>query len=261
MRCWLKAPVFALCLAAQFATAEAAGAECNRPVVSGPEDWYPYSFRDDPSGKPVGAGFDVARRAFRMIGADPVIVDGGPSARLFEGLRNGQIDVVSASFWDNDHTDFAAYSKPYDADEIAAFVSSGKAFTLLSMADLRGRRGVAELGIGYGEAFDRYAETNLMLERVVGGRLLGMVAQGRVDYAVLPRIDGRRKIDEIGLDDRVQALPGIVSVSAVHMMVSRRSPCMAQFDKLNAALDQLQKDRTVLSILETYDSLAPAAGH
>jgi ABC-type amino acid transport substrate-binding protein len=194
------------------------------------------------------------------MGADPIVVHGGPSARLMEELRSGNIDVVSASFWDMEHAGFAAFSTPYDADEITAFVPSNKTFDLLSMADLRGRRGVAELGVGYGEAFNRYAETYLRLERVVAGRLIEMVAKGRVDYAVLPRTDGLRKIDETGLSNSVQALPGIISVVAVQMMVSRRSPCIAQLDKLNATLRQMQKDHVVLSVLETYSPIVPAAG-
>ncbi len=226
---------------------------CQVLRVGGTDDWQPVATINKKTGEPEGIAHDFAKIVGERLNI-PVELDATlPWKRMLHYLENGKIDMTAALYRTQDREVLYQFTSPYFENEARVFVVKGKEFSFEKLEDLIGRVGGAMLG-SYGEEFDAFAKQHkLKLERVKSMKQLTQkLLLGRNDYFILDYLNGMLFFKEAGLQGQIIALPHPVSTSAVHIALSRQSPCLALVPQINAVIETSKQDGTLQAIIDRY---------
>jgi len=224
----------------------AAAADCSHARISGPQITKTAAPATSDMNSTIKQGRDLALRALTSIGVEPVVVSPEPWKRVLEQLRSGSLDLVHTILKSEERSKVYTFTVPWKRDVHGILVRAGHSFPYASVGDLDGKIGAALLGARLPPPLNKIRERDIgLIETSSPTSLFDMLKAGRVDFIVgpieyllrLPQTAGayRHKDFEI--------LSGATVHIPVHMAFSRKSPCAAKLEQLNAALQKLSPIR------------------
>ena len=227
--------------------------ECKILRIGGTTDWLPVAYINKKTGEPEGIAHDFAKIVGEKLNI-PFELDATlPWKRMLHYLENGKIDMTAALYKTKEREVLYQFTTDYFKNESRVFVVKGKEFTFEKFEDLIGRVGGLTLG-SYGEEFEIFAKQHkLRLERVKTlKQMTKKLLLGRNDYIILDHLNGMLFLKKSGLRGQIIALPYIVSIAAVHIALSRQSPCLALLPQINAIIETSKQDGTLQAIVDRY---------
>lgn len=246
---WLKGVAVVLLMASFPFLARAEGGVV---VASGAMGWRPYLMQDARTGEVSGVLHDVLARACENLGYEMIFAE-YPWKRALDNLLHGDVDVICGIYKTKNRVERFRYSGPVFKDEIRVFVTDP--FPMEGLEDLVGKEGDRPLGGSYGDRFDSYARRHLYITEVTTKELsFSRLLRGHIDYYVCAYADCMHYITQEGLEDRVQALPYVISTNEVYFAFSRKSAHPERDAKIIAELERLRQDGTVDAIFRSYCS-------
>lgn len=228
----------------------AVGAECTRVVLSANPDYPPYHWADGE--RIVGASIALTGRILDELGVPWEARHMGPWPRVLKSAEFGQIDLVVSLKPTPEREVYLQFTRsPAFPNPMAVFVAQARPLKFDTPKDLVGKRGGRTSGDRFGDAFDRFAEQSLTLEDADTLAVnFQKLAAGRIDYVVTGLYTGRAQLSQLGLAERIVPLPKPVNEGTIHHGFSRRSPCVALLDAVDAKLAEARRSGLAQRLLE-----------
>lgn len=207
----------------------------------------PYrSFQGQDAG---GMYYELLKEAAQRLGWE-LKFEEVPSARAFLMMEQGEADLMMGPLRVPERERFLHYSHVELPAEEKCFYTRPDARPIRALSDLQGRMVAVHRGKRYGAAFDGAATTFGRTEVNEYRTALEMLARARVDVAVLPERQARGL-----LADQTAALvrqPFCLKGETPYLVLSRRSPWLAELPRLEQSFRAMQQDGSWKRILERY---------
>lgn len=241
--------ILSVTLGLLFAFAPPVFAEQRLLVVA--DEWPPFSGRDLPN---QGISVDVITAVLTRAGYD-VTADILPWARIMDGSRQGDYDIVGSLFFDAEIAEYMTYADPFYQTQVKFVAQTGEDVSIGQYSDIAEYSVAVGDGFLYEERFDRDEALNKVVVTTTT-QAMNMVAYGRVDVT----LDSQEVLAHVtnvvapDLKDRLIALPFVLAEHAVHMAVrtdlENSAEIVADF---NRVLAEMKKDGSLDALLIKHD--------
>ena len=225
---------------------------CDSITVAGSDQWLPFAYSESDSNTPTGIAYDVVRLIGKKLNIPVNFNTGLPWKRIELGMETGSIDLLAGNYWNAERAESWHITDAFANDEVRIFVRSGHAFPFDSLKDLEGRSGVMPRGISFGQAFDQYKSQLDIHEVQQHTQMFAMLNLGRIDYMVLPYLNGQIKTKNLGFQGKIIALKNNVSVNGVHLSLSKKSDCRHLLPQINKVIQRAKDRGTIKDIIKQY---------
>ncbi len=220
------------------------------PITVVADEWPPFSGESLPNG---GISLDVIATVLRRAGYE-VETEVLPWARIIDGSRRGDYDIVGSLFFDPGIASYMTYGDPFYETEIRFAQQTGAGHTVNGLASLRPYSIAVGDGFLYEENFDRAEDLKKV---VVTTALQGlqMVAHGRADLTLdsIEVLQYSIKNDDPTIADRIEFLPYVLAAHKIHMAVRNSLP---EKDKIiadfNRTLAEMRADGSFAALLKKH---------
>lgn len=220
------------------------------PISVVADEWPPFSGADLPNG---GISLDVISTVLRRAGYE-VETAVLPWARIMDGSRRGEYDVVGSLFYDPDIATYMTYSAPFYQTEVRFAQRAGADTKIEGLESLKPYSIAVGDGFLYEENFDRATDLNkVIVTTALQG--LQMVAYDRADLTLdsLEVLNYAVKVDDPKIADLVEFLPFVLAKHDIHMAISNQLPnkdvVLADF---NRVLATMRDDGSLAVLLEKH---------
>lgn len=239
---------------------------CKTLIASGNPEYPPLLWADpDAPEYLTGAVTALLGEILESLGMELEVQNLGSWARVQRHARIGELDMIAGAFITSERIQYMDYLLPPFINLAASiWVPKDKAFEYRHWPDLQGRRGGTLINNSFGQGFDRYAEDNL---QIVGVRTIEqsfeMAIAGRIDYVLYERLQGKVKLQRLGLADEFVALDVPVSKEGLFFTFSKNSTCNSFelreriADRLYTLVNSGRLDELVSEYTARYLSLQP----
>ncbi|MDW7548711.1 transporter substrate-binding domain-containing protein [Pseudoalteromonas sp. McH1-7] len=229
--------------------------ECSKTVNIGVvADWPPLTAFDQLG--PWGLDVDIAEMVFQHVSICTNYIRLPSSARTFEEMTKGVIDVAVMVSYTKDRERYGDFTLPYRFERMRLF-SLSPAMEIPSLESLVKQTKTIGLSIGsfYGQELATLKNDTRYKEQFVGiasaKRRIEMLMKRRVDFVVDDVITGSYFINEQGLDS-AKAWPYVVHDNQVHFLLRNGVFSPRLISKINDAIVQLKPKIELL--VSTYQS-------
>ncbi len=244
------------CLLAALAVSAQAAASppCPGLVASGNPEYPPYLWRDATDEKRlIGAVEELMQRLAQEIGVPITVRYAGPWGRVQEEVRKGNVDLIAGAFFTLPRLEYMDYFRPpIHNTRTVIWTQATRPFDYRKWSDLQGKIGVTVINNSFGEAFDRYAEKHLRIEKVAAlESALRMLSLGRADYLIYEEGPGEAFAAKLGIRG-LKAAKIPVSTEDLYLTLSHQSKCNtgALRGRIAQAMHKLDQDRVIDALLE-----------
>ncbi len=170
--------------------------------------------------------------------------------------RSGDADVVFGIYRNDERMAYLDYVEPpFMVDPVSVVVRTGAAFPYARWSDLRGKKGVTNVGESYGDRFDAFLASELTVARAPGvDKVFAALLDGKADYAIIALYPGLNVARKLGIGGKVEFLPVPVVSADLFVAFSRKSRCLrALKDGFSGALEADVDGGKVKTLLEDAD--------
>lgn len=227
---------------------------CAQLVASGNPEYPPYLWRDPADeSRLIGAASNMMQRLAEEIGVPITVRYAGPWGRVQEEVRLGNVDLIAGAFFTLPRLEYMDYFQPpIHNTRSVIWTHTARSFDYRKWEDLRGKNGVTVINNSFGEAFDRYAEKNLRIEKVATlESALRMLSLGRTDYLIYEDAPGEAFAAKLGIKGLRTAKTAISSEN-LHLTLSHQSKCNtgALRGRIAQAMYKLNQARVMDGLVE-----------
>jgi polar amino acid transport system substrate-binding protein len=231
------------------ALARADGATCTQLIASGNPEYPPYLWRDPADDtRLIGAAAELMQKLSTEIGLPISVRYAGPWGRVQDEVRQGHVDLIAGAFYTLPRLEYMDYFQPpLHSTRSVVFSQGARKFDYRKWSDLAGRKGLTVINNSFGEAFDRYAEKNLSIDKVSTlESAIGMLSLGRADYLIYEQAPGEAFAAKLGIKG-LHVAPVPISSEDLYLTLSYNSPCNtgALRGRIAQAMYKFAKDRTM----------------
>lgn len=245
----------AICLIALMMTlatvCPAAAQQCARLVMTGHPSYPPVAWAK--GDEIVGASADLVKLIAGELGVETVISrDFGAWESAQSAARQGEADIIFGIYFNEKRAVYLDYVRPaYMMDPVVILTPKGREFPFSAKEDLKGKKGVCNLGESFGTQFDSYMAVQLDVDRLDGvDSCLKALAEGKYDFMVVGLYQGMGAARRLGLWGELTPLPRQLASFPMYVAFSRISPCAQGMREAFAQkIKQLTDDGTVQSLL------------
>ncbi|MCT7656035.1 transporter substrate-binding domain-containing protein [Oceanimonas sp. NS1] len=169
--------------------------------------------------------------------------------------RQGKVDlIVSAYKTQGRDRDFVFSAQPVVADPVVLFTHFGNGSR--SPWNLSDKTLGLLFGDSFGDEFDHLAAAYPHVERVSSGEQnFRKLSLGRIDYMPIGLATGRLQARKLGLTDKVQPLPELLTLEHYHLALPRGSVLEPLLPALSDRLGVLASDRYIQRITPFFERL------
>ncbi|WDD97055.1 substrate-binding periplasmic protein [Thalassomonas actiniarum] len=209
---------------------------CHKVVLGGSNRWFPVAFVAKDTEHPQGIGYDLIRHIGDKMALKLEFKAWLPWKRGLKYLESGQLDMMSALYWNEPRGAIFQYPRPYFYNKSYIFVLNDKVFPYQHYADLKGLTGIYLSGSSFGEDFGRIIrEKKLQLQELSDKKvMIRALFSGLTDYLIHDHADMFSYLKQRQLHTTSVALPTLLAALAVHFAFSRKSPVRCYYPKLTA---------------------------
>ncbi|MNO90793.1 putative amino-acid-binding protein YxeM precursor [compost metagenome] len=183
------------------------------------DDWAPYVYREN--GQPTGIDYEVTREVFKRLGIE-VEWQFLPWKRCLAMVEQGLADGVMDIFEIESRKTFMVYpAEPMSDVEFVLYQASYRPHAVTQLSDLSGLSVGTSPGYAYGNAFN---ESPLFRREAAASHEanFGKLMLGRIDLLVTDRRVGRYLRQRLGLEERVEELPFVISRQPQYLGLARK---------------------------------------
>lgn len=228
---------------------------CDSISISGPVNDAPDSWAVD--GQLIGAGIELAQKTLKAAGVKNVkVVTYATWAEALAATRSGELDMIISIGWSSERSRYLSYVHPSYLDQfLYVIVRRGETFPLNQYSDLKGRRGITEAGVTFGNsAFGSFVEDELqLLQSPSLGGAFDRLLNREVDFILAYRFAATSEIYRRDLGDKVQVLATYPFRKDNYFAFSKRSKCASVLlDKVGVELEKANKVNQYFLLLNKY---------
>ncbi|MFJ4065394.1 substrate-binding periplasmic protein [Pseudomonas sp. NPDC089996] len=213
------------------------------------DDWAPYVYRD--GGQVKGIDYEVTTEVFRRLGVE---VDWQflPWKRCLALVEQGQADGVMDIFQVESRKTFLVYpAEPMSDVEFVLFQASDRRHAIRQLDDLAGLTIGTSPGYAYDTAFSESADFRRETAPSHEANF-GKLIRGRIDLLVTDRLVGRYLRRQLGLEQRVEELPLVISRQAQYLGLARKPGHEQLAEAFAEALRRFKQEPAFEAIIERY---------
>mgnify|MGYP000394343296 CR=1 FL=1 len=182
------------------------------------DDFWPFSYTEKAQTK--GLYFDIVTTVFKNMETE-YKVETYPFKRALIMAMEGK-GVVVGVFKTDERSLKLEFSKPFYREESVLFVNKKNTFPFSVISDLKGKQVGVKLGWSYGEEFDRAKERKLFTTTVGSPKqIYNLLDLGRLDAVVDNKLSGIGTINDLSLNQSIEALPQYLVLGGIYIAVKR----------------------------------------
>ena len=199
---------------------------CANLVITGHPSYPPVAWGS--GGKIVGAAPELVTPIAKSLGVAQVTSkDFGSWEKAQAAARSGEADVIFGIYRNDERTDYLEYVEPpFMVDPVSVVVRTGAPFPYAQWSDLKGKKGVTNVGESYGDRFDAFLGRELTVARAPGiEKVFATLLDGKADYDVA-LYPGNNVARKLGITGKVEFLPRDVVSADMFVAFSKKSRCL-----------------------------------
>ena len=205
----------------------AQGAErCDALVITGHPAYPPVAWGSD--GKIVGASSELVMKIAKELKVEKISsVNFGSWEKAQEAIKEGNADIIFGIYKDNARLAYMDYIEPpYMLDSVSIVTREGENIKFSQWSDLKGLKGVTNLGESYGNEFDSYISKNLMVARAKGvDEAFAQLLSKQADYLIIGTYPGKMEASKLKILSKISFLPKNVLTAEMYIAFSKKSKC------------------------------------
>jgi len=217
-------------------------------VTAAQDPWPPFV---QEKGEP-GLSVDLVRAALEHEGYELEMTI-MPWARAIDQVKNGNIDVLVATWYTEERSDYLRYSEPYMQNQLKFIKQAGDDFEFNGLDSLTGKTVGVVRGYGYGDDFLNATNFSRPETSSIGSNLLKLDA-GRIDLTLEDEIVALSTMKSEGIDSsKYDFTNNALSVNDLHVTSgvanARSEEIIAAF---NRGLAAIRENGTMAELLAKY---------
>ncbi|GGX39932.1 substrate-binding periplasmic protein [Saccharospirillum salsuginis] len=200
----------------------------------------------------AGLSVDLVRAALEHEGYE-VEMTIMPWARAIDQVKNGNIDVLVATWYTEERTAYLRYSEPYMQNQLKFIKQAGDDFEFEGLESLSGKTVGVVRGYGYGDEFLNATNFSRPETNNIASNLLKLDA-GRIDLTLEDEIVALSTMKNEGIDpSKYDFTNNALSVNDLHVSSgianARSEEIIAAF---NRGLAAIRENGTMAELLSKY---------
>lgn len=225
---------------------------CDKVVLTGYQNWPPYSFEKE--GALVGVGVDVASQIFQQLDIPVEVQTYEKPSKMSLILKQGQADLLVATYDTPEWRESVDLIEPaYFEDAIAILVPVDQPFVFGRWYDLMGRTGATVNQTQLGGKFTDFATRYLSIQSEPSiESALALLDKHEAEYVVGGVAFLRSHLAKLGRQDQFKLLPNLVAPQKVYLAFSKESSCRTYLPFVQTQLEQMQKEGRLDKLLQKY---------
>lgn len=231
--------------------------KCTRLHVNGANSWLPMAYRDSQENF-NGIAKSIIQKIAKELRIQVTFGKKENWSDLFIQLEKGEIDMLAGAYHTTKRAQKFIYSAPFFENQARIFIRKEHPFSVTKLDDLMGRVGVRPKGGSFGEKFDRFDKEHLNMKQVDTDKenpLMNWLMKDKADYVIADILDGRLAIKQNNLGKHITPLPYKVSITPVHLLISKKSPCAQFVDEINRQILEMKNNGSIQTLVEKELSL------
>jgi polar amino acid transport system substrate-binding protein len=208
--------------------AAAADSSCPSLVITGHPSYPPVAWGS--GGEIVGAAPDMVADIARALGVGKVTSRNfGSWEKAQAAAKDGEADIIFGIYKNDERMKVLDYVEPaFMKDPVSVVVRRGDRFPYAKWDDLKGRKGVTNTGESFGNAFDAFMASSLMVKRSQGvEKAFEALMEKSADYLIIGFYPGKIKANQLGVAAKVEFLPEEIDSFGMYVAFSKKSKCNA----------------------------------
>lgn len=236
------------------ATAHAAPPpSCPLLIASGNPEYPPFLWRDPADeNRLVGAAAELMQKLSVEIGVPIAVKYVGPWGRVQEEVKMGHVDLIAGAFFTLPRLEYMDYFHPaFHNTRTVIWTQQSRSIAYRKWPDLVGLNGLTVINNSFGEAFDRYAEKHLKINKVATlESAMKMLGLGRADYVIYEEAPGQAYAAKLNIKG-LTAASSAISNEDLFLTFSHRSACNSgeMRGKIAQAMYKLQKEGVMNALI------------
>jgi polar amino acid transport system substrate-binding protein len=243
-----------ICALTMLSVAQAAE-QCNSLVITGHPAYPPVAWGSD--GKIVGASPELVMKIAKELKIDKVSsINFGSWEKAQQAIQDGRADIIFGIYKDQQRQTYMNYVEPpYMLDPVSIVIRSGEQVKFTDWADLKGLKGVTNLGESYGNQFDAYIKSNLTVARSKGvDQSFEQLLNKQADYLIIGTYPGKMEAGKLKILSKIQFLPKPVVTADMYIAFSKKSKCYAELKEgFSAGIKKAVTSGEVNKLVEAAD--------
>jgi len=206
-----------------------AAERCEALVITGHPAYPPVAWGSD--GKIVGASPELVMSIAKELKVEKVSsVNFGSWEKAQEAIKDGRADIIFGIYKDQARLSYMNYIEPpYMLDPVSIVLRSGEEIKFSEWSNLKGLKGVTNLGESYGNQFDAYIKANLNVARANGvAQAFEQLINKQADYLIIGSYPGKMEASKLNILSKLQFLPKPVLNANMYIAFSKKSKCYAE---------------------------------
>ncbi|ATP52428.1 ABC transporter substrate-binding protein [Pseudomonas sp. LAIL14HWK12:I7] len=213
------------------------------------DDWAPYVYQQD--GQPRGIDYEVTTQVFKRLGVE-VEWQFLPWKRCLAMIEQGLADGIVDVFQLDTRRPYLVYpTEPMSDVEFVLFQARSRRHAVTGLDDLAGLSVGTSPGYTYGAAFNdspRFRREAAPTHEANFGKLL----LGRIDLLITDRRVGRYLMRQLGLEQRIEELPWVVSRQTQYLGLTRKPGREALAQAFSEELQRFKQEPAYAAISHRY---------
>ncbi len=212
----------------------AADPACRSLVMTGHPSYPPVAWAS--GGKIIGAAPTMVTDIVRTLGVTKITSkDFGTWEKAQEAARKGDVDIIFGIYRNTERETYLNYVEPpFMVDPVAVAVRTGTEFPFAEWTDLKGKKGVTNVGESYGTKFDAFMAKELTVAREQGvDNSFKALVNKKADFMIVGLYPGKQVARGLGIRAKVEFLPKEITAADMYVAFSKKSKC---YDSLQAGL-------------------------
>ena len=204
------------------------GSVCEAWVITGHPAYPPVAWAAD--GKIVGSSAVLVTAIAQQLQVKKISsVDFGSWQKAQDAIKEGKADIIFGVYKDTARVAYMNYiDPPYMQDPVAIVIRNGDSLRYSEWSDLKGKKGVTNLGESYGTELDAYIVQNLTVARANGvDKAFDALLSKQADYLIIGRYPGKLEAKKLNILAKVHFLPKNVVYGDMYVAFSKKSKCYA----------------------------------
>jgi polar amino acid transport system substrate-binding protein len=201
---------------------------CESLVITGHPTYPPVAWSAD--GKIIGSSAVLVTAIAQQLQVKKISsVDFGSWQKAQDAIKEGKADIIFGIYKDPARVAYMNYiDPPYMLDPVAIVIRNGDSLRYSEWSDLKGKKGVTNLGESYGTEFDAYIAKNLTVARANGvDKTFDALLSKQADYMIIGRYPGKLEAKKLNILAKVDFLPKNVVYGEMYVAFSKKSKCYA----------------------------------
>lgn len=206
----------------------AADSACPSLVITGHPSYPPVAWGSD--GGIVGAAPEMVADIARTLGVKKVTSRNfGSWEKAQAAAKSGEADIIFGIYRNDERMKWLDFVEPvFMMDPVSVVVRRGEGFAYAKWDDLKGRKGVTNTGESFGNKFDTFMASSLMVTHTQGvEKAFEALMDESADYLIIGFYPGQIKAKQLGVAAKVEFLPEEIDSFGMYVAFSKKSKCNA----------------------------------